>query len=59
MDFQEGTLPPSFRKFDDTETKTTKGSSNDEHIDQPSRKKARKRKGSKVQNESTLTEWIF
>ena len=57
MDLQSGPMPPSFRTFDSTETKTTKGYSNDGHSDQPSRKNIIKRKASKVQNKSTLSEW--
>ena len=57
IDFQLGPLPPSFRKFDATDTNKTKGSSNDEHIDHPSRRKAIKTKGSKVQNKPTLSKW--
>ena len=50
MDFQPVPLPPSLETFNITDTKTTKGPSNNEHIKQPSRKKARKIKGSKFQN---------
>ena len=57
MDFQPGTLPSSFSKLYDIDTKTTKGSSNDEHSEQPSRKRDRKTKGPKFQNESKLIEW--
>ena len=57
MDFQTGPLPLSFRKFNATDIKTPKGPSNNEHIEQPSRKKARKSKGSKEKHESTLSEW--
>ena len=56
MDFQPGPLPSSFRTFNTTDTKTPKGTSNNEHSEQPSRKKPRKSKGSKVQNESMLSE---
>ena len=44
IDFQLGPLPPSFRKFNATDTKTPKGPSNNENIEYPSRKKARKTK---------------
>ena len=57
MYFQPGPLPLSFRTFNSTDTKTPKGLSKKEHSEQPSIKKARKNKGSKVQNESTLSEW--
>ena len=57
MDFQPGPLPLSFRTYDDKDTKTNKGSRNYEHSNQSSRKKAIKSKGSKVQNESTLSKW--
>ena len=59
MYFQIGPLPPIFRKFNATDTKTPKGSRNNEYSDQPSSKKYRKSKGPKVQNESTLSEWII
>ena len=55
MDFQPGPLPPSFRTFNITDTKTPKGPSNNEHNEKPSRKKAIRSKGSKVQNESTVS----
>ena len=58
MDFQQSPLPPIFRTFNATDTKTSKGSSNNEHSDQPPRK-IPKKKGSKVQNESTLSKWRF
>ena len=38
MDFHIGPLLPSFSTFDATDTKTTKGSSNNEQINQPSTK---------------------
>ena len=56
MDFHTGPLPSSFRKFNAKDTKTPKGPSNNERRKQPSRKSPEK-KGSKVQNESTLSEW--
>ena len=59
MYFQPGPIPPRLRTFNKTDTKTPKGPSNNEHSEQPSRKKARKIKGSKVQNKSTLNEWIL
>ena len=46
MDFQPGPLPPSFRKFNATDTKIPKGPSKNEHSKQPSRKHSRKIKGS-------------
>ena len=57
MYFQPGPIPPRLRTFNKTDTKTPKVPSNNEHSEQPSRKKARKIKGSKVQSESTLREW--
>ena len=57
MNLHPGPLPLSFRTFNATDTKTPKGPSKNEHIKQPSRKKSRKSKGSKVQNQSTLSEW--
>ena len=57
MNFQPDPLPLILRTFNATYTKTTKGASNNEHNKQLSRKKARKSKGSKVQNESTLSKW--
>ena len=56
MDFQPGPLPLSFITFNATDTKTSKGPSNNEHSKHLSRKKARKKR-SKAQNESTLSEW--
>ena len=47
IDFQLVPLPPSFRKFNATDTKTPKGPSNNENTEYPSRKKARKIKGLK------------
>ena len=44
--FQPGPLPPSFRKFNATDTKIPKGPSKNEHSKQPSRKHSRKIKGS-------------
>ena len=38
MDFQPGPIPPIFRTFNATYTKTPKGLSNNEHREQPSRK---------------------
>ena len=43
MDFQQSPLPPIFRTFNATDTKTSKGSSNNEHSDQPPRKKPKKK----------------
>ena len=57
MYFQPGPIPPRLSTFNKTDTKTPKGPSNNEHSERPSRKKARKIKGSKVQSESTLREW--
>ena len=57
MDLQPCPLPPIFRKFNATYTKTPKGPSNNEQIGHPSRKKSRKSKGYKVQKKSTLCEW--
>ena len=37
IDFQPGPLPPSFRTFNTTDTKTPKGPRNNEHRKQPSR----------------------
>ena len=54
---QLGPLPLRNRTFDTTDTKLTRWSSNNEHSNQPSIRKSRKRKRSKVQNESTLIEW--
>ena len=45
MDFRPVPLPQSLRTFNAKDTKTPKGPSNNEHSDQPSRKKARKIKG--------------
>ena len=56
MYFQSGPIPPSFRTLNITVTKTTKGPSNNDHSKEPSIKKGRKTKGSKEQNESTLSE---
>ena len=56
IDFEPGLLTMSFRKFNATDTKTSKGPSNNEHSKHLSRKKARKKR-SKAQNESTLSEW--
>ena len=56
MDFQTGPLPPRFNKFNAIDIKTPKGPSNNEHNEQPSRKKAIKSKLSKEKNESTLSE---
>ena len=56
MNFQPVSIPLRFRTFNVIDIKTPKGPSNNEHSKQPSRKKSRKSKGSKVQNESTLSE---
>ena len=47
MGFHSGPLPPSFRTFNTTYTKTPKGPSNNDHIEQPSGGKAIKIKGLK------------
>ena len=47
MDLYPGPLPPSFRAFNSTDTKTTKGSSNNEHSDQIKKKRPEKSKAPK------------
>ena len=47
LDFRPVPLPPSFKTFNVIETKITKGSSQNEHSNQPSRKNDRKSKDPK------------
>ena len=43
MDIQPDPIPPRFRTFNAIDTKTTKGSINNEHTNQPSKKRCQKK----------------